>query len=237
MKTFASKILAVAVIMSAFSSKADFVYDNGTSGLASDQTNNFSLVGSAATRFGDEVVLAGSGFLSHFDYQYWGVNFSGNESNRVWLFVNDGAAVTLNNRTANEPGTVLFDSGWFGGGGMIPSTTRSTLNFDAGYDFSAGSIWLDSSQNLTLAIAFDGIESGEDFGVSLYDPPSVGTNYNSYWEFSGSSWTLMTNSSAPNEWVNFGMRIEAVPEPSMISLVLMGGLAALGFGRALGKKK
>lgn len=235
MKTFAAKIFAVVLLGCALNAQAYSVYSN--TNAAGDQEWVFK---PGSVRIGDEVQLAASGFLTHVEFQYYGTNFSGNEYLQVSLFKNDdlGNSISLQNRTAYGPGTELFNFAAY----PIPVTDidgfeprRKVFGLDAGVDFSTG-ILLDNSYNYTLAVQFSGIESGEVAGISLYDYPSVGASYDTYWQYNGSVWNLTTNGSTPNGFVDFGMQIEAVPEPSVISLAVMGGLVALGFGRFFGKK-
>ena len=224
------KLIAVLVLaVSALHLQAYDIYSN--TNAAGDLNYNFS---PGMMQIGDEIVPAAGGFLQHIDIQYYLTNSSGNEYVQLWLYQNDGAPTVLGNRTAYAPSTVLYNSGLFFIGAA--DTSRFTLNYDAGPDFAANSIFISGSLNLTLAIRFIGIEEGEDAGVTLYDPPTVGGNYNSYWEYNGGSWVLSTNSLAPNSWVDFGMRIEAVPEPSAFALVLLGGLGLFGLRRRFSRE-
>jgi len=230
MKSIFRSILALCVVGFAISASADYsIYSN--SNPASDLNYNFS---PGTMKIGDEIVPAGGGVLTHIDFQYYLTNSSGNESVELWLYANDGASILLGNRTAYEPSSVLFNSGPFNIG-SLGDTTRSTLNYDVGSDWFSD-ILIPAGFNLTLAIQFTGIEVGEEAGVSLYDFPTVGSGYNSYWEFNGGSWVLSTNGSTPNGYVDFGMNIQAVPEPTVFSLLAMGGLAVLGFGRIFRRK-
>lgn len=231
MKSSALKMFAalITVASAALPLQAYDIYSN--TNAAADLNFNFS---PGTMKIGDEIVPVTGGFLQHIDIQYYLTNSSGNETVQLWLYQNDGTGITLINRTAYEPSTVLFNSGPFNIG-SFGDTVRSTLNYDAGVDFAANSIFITGTLNLTLAIQFGGIESGEDAGVSLYDFPTVGGNYNSYWEYNGSTWSLATNAS-PSGYIDFGMRIEAVPEPSVLSLLGLGGLALFGFRRMFTRK-
>jgi hypothetical protein len=234
MRTSAFNFLAVVILALAPGAQAYDIYSN--TNAASDLNFNYSV---GTVLVGDEVAPVGGWFLNHLDIQYWAQNLTGGEQVRVMLFENTGTAINLGNRIAYEPGsTPLFDSGFLSPVGF-GNTSRSTLNYDAGTDFSAGSIFISGSYNLTLAIQFSGIDPGEDAGVSLYDWPSLGSGYNSFWTFNGSSWSLVSDNGAPTPpggeagvgYVDFGMRIDVVPEPSTFALVLLGGLALFGFRR------
>ena len=213
------------------SARADNIIYSNTN-AASDLNIAFS---PGTNQIGDEVSVTSSGWLSYFDFQYYGTNMSGSQSIDVWLYQNDGAAISLVNRTAYAPGTVLFHETVSSTFFQNTAPQRNTLQFSPGFgDFTANSIWIDSAYNLTLAIQISGVnEAGGEFaGISLYSPQTVGGNYNSYWQFDGTSWGLNTNSYP----VNFGMQIQAVPEPSMLSFVMMGGLTVLGLGRFFRRK-
>jgi hypothetical protein len=233
MNKYLTRLFTLIVSACALNSYAWDIYNNTTG----DLTNNFSL---GTTKAGDEITPAGSGWLNHLDIQYYGANFNGNEHVELWLYQNDGPSITLGNRTANAPGTLLWDSG-LSPNGFLTATPRATLNYDAGSDFAPFNVWINGNFNLTLAVQFTGIDAGEDAGVTLYDFPSVGGNYNTYWTFNGTTWSLVSDSSAPKPdggnvgYVDFGMRIDVVPEPTAFSLVVLGGLV-FGLGRRFVRK-
>jgi hypothetical protein len=236
MKAFLAKSLAVLVLGCALNSQAWDIYSNTNGSVLWNYPYS-----AGSLMIGDEIQPVGGGYLNHIDIQYYGLNFGGGEQARVALFENNGAPISLFDRTAQTPGsTPLYDSGWFN----ISATPHSTINIDAGPDFTPGSIFISGSYNLTLAIQFSGIGAGEDAGVSLYDWETVGDNYNTYWTFNGTAWNIVSDNSAPTPtggtpgvgYVDFGMRIDVIPEPSAFSLVLMGGLAVLGSRRFLRRK-
>jgi hypothetical protein len=234
MKTFLFRIGVLLGLAVSQTAQAWDIYSN--TNTASDLGWNYSV---GASMVADEIVPVGGGYLNHIDIQYWAQNFTGGEQVRVWLFENTGTAITLGNRIAYEPGaTPLYDSGFVTPTGF-GNTSRSTINFDAGSDFLPDSILISGNYNLTLAIQFSGIDPGEDVGVSLYDWPSVGSGYSTFWTFDGSNWSLVSDNGAPTPaggesgvgYVDFGMRIDVVPEPSSFTLVLLGGLALFHYRR------
>jgi hypothetical protein len=194
------------------------IYDNS----ANDLMARFS---PGTTEVGDEILLAGSErYLTNFSFEYYGTNtaspgnasFAGSVEARVRFYKNDG---TPFNGYAT-PGTIMYDSGWFGGFGP---TARSTLNFFAGTDFPLNGQFLDVSSNMTWSVQFRGMGATDTVGIDLYSPPVVGGNYPDFWDNS-SGWQLMTN-AVP---MNFAAKMEAtVPEPSALALSTFGGLGAL----------
>lgn len=197
---------------------ASLVYDNSTGDLN-------TRLNPGTREIGDEIVLGGPAerTIADFTFQYWGANFFGSdEEARVRFYRNDGP-----NSPAGpaEPGTVFYDSDWF----AIGATTRATLVFT---DFVTGAVVPLSGllpNSFTWTVGFRGVNAvdGESAGVDLYNPPTVGGNYLEYWENTGpGGWEYR---GEPNGLpANFGARINVVPEPSMIALGLIGGLAALG---------
>jgi hypothetical protein len=178
---------------------------------------------------GDEIVLApGTGRnLTQFRFQYWGTNFSGTEKIDLRFYANDGLPSYSG---PNMPGTLLFDSGPF----TIFETDRLTIifnNFATGVAHAlAGAI----PNDFTWSVQFSGLGPGASAGVDLYNPPTVGSDYNDYWYNNGTSWDLMgaTNGTP----VNFAVRIQATPEPPAIWLSLIGGLTIFGLKWRRGRK-
>lgn len=232
MKAFAAKILAAAVLgLVASNADAVYIYNNSVN----DQTNRLSAVDNLW--FGDEVILSTNStdrFMTGFNFQYWATNTSGLTID-VRLQLNNG---TPFNGYAT-PGTVVYELLAF----PLLNTDafgRSTLNFDISdldfFDTIADGGTLLTLDNLTLALQFNFHGGGGEAGVDLYNPPTEGFSYLDYWVYDSgsSSWQLNTNNVFGT--VNFGMTIEAVPEPSVFSIFIMGGLMALGFRRLFNLK-
>jgi hypothetical protein len=190
---------------------------------------------------GDEIILGTSGglladrSLTSFSFEYWGVSsdsisFAGPVQARVEFYLNDGTATPATSDYA-PPGTLFWDSGWFGGfGPTAGDTNRATLNFTAGTDFPEGGLWMPVVSNMTWTIQFQGMGTGDSVGVDLYSAPTVGQDYPDYWQNDGSGWTLMTN-TVP---VDFAAVMQAtVPEPSTLVLSVFGGLGLLIAARRL----
>ena len=175
------------------------VYDNS----ANDLNTRFN---TGLSEVGDEIILdGGATTITKFVIQYWGLNFSGDETMQVRIYKNDGADWDA---VYKLPGTKIFDSGAF----TIGSTTRSTLTFDS--DFGAG---LDVPGRFTWTVQYSGINAGagESAGLDLYSPPTVGSNFSDYW-VNSSPWELRTS---PGTSMDFAATIQAVPEPSQYFVV------------------
>lgn len=211
-KTFVTIALAAAALPAAH---AEFVYDNSSGDL-----NTRLSIGN--TEIGDEIILGGTmRTLSQFDFQYYGISFSGNEQARVRFYLNDGTAWGPN---ANRPLTAFYDSGLFN----VSATPRSTLNFSVADGSLPSNLPL--PERFTVSIQFSGIDTGagEAAGLDLYNPPSVGSAFDDYWVNDGVSWNLQTNGTFA---LNPAFRIQAVPEPSFLALALLGGVSGLALIR------
>jgi hypothetical protein len=176
---------------------------------------------------GDQIILASTErYLIHFDFEFWGTNtlspgnvtFAGAVEARVRFYENNG---TLFNGYAS-PGTNFYDSGWFSG---FSPTSRNTLQFSAGVglDFPSGGLFIPVDE-MTWSVQFRGMGATDSVGVDIYSPPVVGADYPDYWQNNGvTGWTLQTNTVA----MNFAATMDAIPEPSVLALLLAGGLGIL----------
>jgi hypothetical protein len=185
---------------------------------------------------GDEILLAGTErYITAFSFEFFGTNTAsptsyagGDVEARVRFYVNNG---TPFNGYAT-PGTVFFDSGWFSIGAP---TARSTAIFQ-GTDFPAGGEFIPipiTASNMTWSVQFEGMGATDSVGVDIYSPPVVGSDYPDYWQYDGGGWELLTN-TVP---MNFAAYMEAtVPEPSVVTLSLFGGLGILAFAYRLRRK-
>ena len=214
----ASVLLAIVVGWAGFGSAllADsWIYDNSVNDLVT-RFNPGTL------EVGDQIWLDGTErYLTYFDFEYWGVNtthpasFSGPVEARVRFYENDGPL--FNGYAA--PGTIFYDSGWFGIPGPTP---RSTLFFTAESDFPSDGLFIPADE-MTWSVEFRGMGAGDSVGVDLYSPPVIGGSYPDYWEKDG-SWTLLTN-SVP---MDFGARMFASagpvvnPNPPWLTYVVSG---------------
>ena len=207
--------------------RATVIYANSTNDL-------LTRFDPGTTEVGDEIILAGTErFLTTFTFEFWGVNtdhptyFAGTVDARVRFYVNNGSPF---NGYAT-PGTEFFDSGWFP---ITSPTSRSILEFTAGSDFPDGGLLIPTS-DMTWSVQFEGMSGSDSVGVDLYSPPTVGQNYPDYWENNG-GWALKTNSAVVA--MDFGAWMDAtVPEPSAVSLLILGGLGLLTAAYRLRRKE
>lgn len=226
----ATHCLAAAALLTCLNASAVLVYDNSAAGSDLGQRFDTGLL-----ETGDEIFLAGSErFLTSFVFEYWALNngttsgaFSGIDA-RVRFYLNDGPAF---NGYAT-PGTAFYDSGWVNALITTP-TNRATINFDYS-DFAAG--WLVGpaavmpvASNFTWSVQFRDMDGDDTVGVDLFNPPTVGQAIIDYWQYNGTSWSLLTN-TVP---MNFAARFDAVvvPEPSGVVLAILGGLGVFFVGR------
>ena len=70
---------------------------------------------------------------------------------------------------------------------------------------------------------------GDDAGLLVYGPPTVGTSLDSFLQNDAGTWNTYTfDNGAPG---SFGARLTAVPEPGVLALGVFGGLTLFGFAR------
>ena len=217
-KTILLLTLAVSAVLPAL--HGEIVYNN----TSFDQSTRLS---AGTYEIADEIIIGGVGRqLTQFSFQYYGVNFSGNETVRVRFYNNDGGSyVNSQNQTLSEyqkPLTAFYDSGTH----AIGPTLRATLVYQDGSGNGALPNNLILPGDFTVSILFGGITAGEDAGVDLYNPPTVGLSEKDYWlnDPANGGWQPRTNG---NTSFNFAMQVQTVPEPSTWLLGVMGGFCAL----------
>jgi hypothetical protein len=189
---------------------------------------------------GDEIVLAGTErYLTYFSFEYFGINtthptyFDGTIQARVRFYENTGAPY---HGYATPSATSFYDSLWFPVGSP---TDRSTFVFTEGADFPAGGLFLpmlSTVSNMTWSVEFQGMTLADSVGVDIYSPPTVGADYPDYWQNDGSGWALLTN-TVPMDFAARFYANQTVPEPSAVTLSIMGGLGLLTLARRLRRKE
>lgn len=165
-RTWKPALASAAILFVAAVAQADVVYNNTTTPLNTRYAST--------AEFGDQIVLAGSNrLLTNFTFEYFGLNFSGDEQARFRIYRNDGAG--------GAPNTSIYDSGLFN----VGATAAATLSFD---------LTLAVPDTFTWTVLFTGIGAGESAGLDLFSPPTVGSDFSDYWEKNGSTWELRTRS-------------------------------------------
>jgi hypothetical protein len=162
--------------------RGDVVYDNTQTRLS----KSFN----AGSECGDEIVLGcpygpvRSCTITGVAFDYVGQNFHGDERVRIRFYLNDGA---LGSAGVPKPGTVAYDSGFFG---IVGSTGGTTARRD---NLAVRNV----PGSLTWTVEFQGINASESVGLLLYSPPAVGKNYDDYWERKGDDWLLKALPGTP----------------------------------------
>ena len=178
--------LIASLLWGAASVSAEVVYDNTTRSL------NGGFV--RPVEFGDEIILAGANrVVTNFLFKLFSSGLSGDEQARVRFYLNDGPP--LPGVDAPVPGTVIYDSGFF----SFPLNRGSLI--------AVPRLKVPVPDRFTWSIVFSGITQNEAAGLQLFSPPSIGINFEDYWEHSGNDWTLRT--SLDGTAIDFGALMEA----------------------------
>jgi hypothetical protein len=198
---------------------ASIVYDNTTTSLNNRAV--YSVVSSSAgapfgnSEFGDQVFLTGSDRrVSDFQFDYFvSANASGNETGELRFYQNNGGT------SGTTPGTLIYTSGEF--------------SLDKGFQtVVAQALSVTVPNTFTWTVVFRGVESTENVGLRLFNPPTTGASLDDYWfKNADSTWSTLLIDGGVTP-ANFAARITAVPEPSTIALALLGAIGLLGFKRS-----
>jgi hypothetical protein len=229
-KSFRGTVLLLAAILAlgvTFSVKADLLFENSQTDLAYRLNPGLSEVG-------DQIILSSGGMaLTNFSFEFYGVNtastttFAGNVEAQVKFYQMNG---TPFNGIAT-PGTELWSSGWFSMNNLTGPTARNTLVFTTA-DF--GTLILPNE--LTWSVQFRNLGATDELGVDIYSPPTVGQDYADYWRLdSVRGWVLETNIVA----MDFAAILQGtavVPEPSSVTLSIVGGLGLFFASRRIVRK-
>jgi hypothetical protein len=178
--------------------------------------------------FGNEVVLstgAPNDSISQFEFQFnltGTAAFTGAEDIDVTFYENNSSTLV---NGSHAPGTVLWTSG------------NSTLASQGLAAYTAGNTLTYTVPNVvvpvdfTWAVTFSNLQAGDSAGLGLYNPVTVGFNYDDAWVETGGVWALdKASSGAPylfgGEVTGTPTSAAVLPEPSTIVLAVMG---ACGF--------
>lgn len=194
---------------------------------------------------GDQITLAGTErYLTRFDFEYWAttadhISFAGSVEARVRFYLNNGTQFN----GYSSPSDNFFDSGWFGGFGPTDGyPNRATIFFTEGTDFPSGGLFIPTASDnmMTWSVQFQGMGIDDTVGLDLYSPPvtGYGQDYPDYWQNNEGSigWTLQTN-SYPMDFAARFFANQTIPEPSTVTLSILGGLGILTLASRLRRKE
>ncbi len=210
--------LAVAVLLVSQSARALIVYNNSTT-RETNALGNSLYFAQSGYQFGDEVVLfpATNAYLTNFSFEYYGTGLAGAT---VTLRIYGNDAVYGTNFSA--PGSVLYASGAIALPNG-PSGGFGTVQFSkANSGFAVPVLG-----SFTWTVEFGGVGAGTA-GLALYNPPSVGSDYNEYWELSGAGSTWVYRAATPGSGltnINFGAVAEAQKGETMAPTIAIASPA------------
>jgi hypothetical protein len=192
MKLFCSLIASGAIFIgNAFASGDEIVYDNShTPVVDAEGTWTFN---NSKLQYGDEITLAGHGRMVTAFYleMFSSYTVTGDETARVRFYANDGPALA---NPASSPGTLLFQS--------------DKVPLDPGYiTISITDMAVPVPDSFTWTIEFGGLSADEPSGLLFYDPATVGSSEDDFWQQENGLWTLLT---FPDQRSNFAARVVAV---------------------------
>lgn len=198
-RNFFRTVLLVGVILTLPSASfAAVVYDNTTTDLNQYYGSTFE--------FGDQVNLAGTDrTVTDFSF-YARLNAStlGSQSLVFRFYDNTGG-------TNGAPGTLLFQS----------DPQAMALGSQT---FTVSGLSVTVPNSFTWTVTFSNLGAGDDAGLLIYNPPTIGTSLNDFWQKDGGgAWSLMQVNGGLTP-ANFAARVTAVPEPGVFALGVLGAI-------------
>jgi hypothetical protein len=205
---FLRKVFAVfsAMAVTATVAQAGIVYNNST--------NFIGQFFGTTNEFGDQIALAGDPLervLETFKFEYFLSRApSGDEQVQFKIYANNGVG--------GAPGDVLYQF-----------DQPLSLAGNTGYrTVEIPNIHVPVPDIFTWTVQFTGVTDTEQVGLLFYDPPTVGSSFDDYWEYADGAWTTKRFSTSGGPVANFGAQATAVPELSTLQYALMSGLAFMG---------
>jgi len=186
--------LVVAGLAAVVPARGAVVYDNTTTYLRKYHA--------ITNEFGDEIALSGTArVVTQFRFEYYGgFKAKGTERAQIRFYANNAPGIY------SKPGTPLWDSGAF----AISTNFRSQ-------SLMVPSVLVPDT--FTWTVQFHGLSqtNGDQAGLSLYDPPTVGGqlasgkigSYDDYWRKSRGIWSFYRWNGNPV--ANFGAQVVAEP--------------------------
>ncbi|MBI2927198.1 MAG: PEP-CTERM sorting domain-containing protein [Verrucomicrobia bacterium] len=198
-------VLAVCALANAAALAQTTVYDNSTTALVNGTGKQ--LFHASGFEYGDEITLgAGDRMASQFQFEYFGLAAGGTFT--VRFYDNNGGG------TPGKPGDLLYESG---ATSILADYHKVTVDF-------TGLSPVTVDDTFIWSVKFDGGSAG----LLLYDPPTVGSSFNDFWENGAGGWQVtQIKDGATVIPANFGAKLVTVPEPGTVA-TLLGGLAMLG---------
>jgi hypothetical protein len=206
--------LAAALACAVTTAQAQLLFDNTSTYL------NRGYTPATGVECGDEIILdtgtLPAAQLSGMSFEYF--NSGGNGNERVSLrFYNMGQD--------GKPGTLVYDSGL---SGILP-TGRHVVTLNG--------LNVTVNKRFTWTALFTGVEGAEAVGFSLYSPPSVGQDFQDFWEYEAGTWTLKSLVSPAVGDFGATFNGTAVPEPGTIAWLGVYGVGAVLLAVARQRKR
>src|SRR6266508_1554895 len=194
----AKSLVLSSVLLLPFSrASAAIVYDNTTTDLTQFYATN--------AEFGDPINLGGTDrLLTDFEFYGYTPVAAAGLTYVLRFYANVGT---------NPPTTAFFT------GDPTPVVTGSQ-------HYTVSGLSLAVPDSFTWTVQFSG-PGAKNTGLLLYNPPTVGTSLNDFWQNNGGAWSLAQINGGAT-FANFAARVTAVPEPGTIAVGAVG-LLLLGY--------
>jgi len=197
-------------------------YDNS---LPAHSLGEFKSMGSL--QFGDRIQMdlaPGLYPLTDFYFEYYAQPLAagGGQQAIFRIYANDGP-VTAASGDQSTPGSLLFENTWLSQAINLRSGWRTVEIHGNGQTITV-------PDSFTWTVQFTGLQQGDVVGLPIYGDGSggvdVGSSGEDFWVYENGEWASYSLTSGTA--ANFAARAVAIPEPSILQLVLLGGAGWLG---------